>query len=104
MVVMEAMAAGRPVISTYIAGIPELVRPGETGWLVPAGDVAALAAALRDLAETPRPDLDAMGAAGRTRALARHDIDREAGRLAALFEALPVPRAQAIPAGIPAEA
>lgn len=104
MVVMEAMAAGRPVISTYIAGIPELVRPGETGWLVPAGDVAALAAALRDLAETPRPDLDAMGAAGRTRALACHDIDREAGRLAALFEALPVPRAQAIPAGIPAEA
>ena len=33
----------RPVITTYVAGIPELVRPGENGWLVPAGDVDALA-------------------------------------------------------------
>ncbi|HAC47901.1 MAG TPA: colanic acid biosynthesis glycosyltransferase WcaL, partial [Sulfitobacter sp.] len=39
MVVMEAMAAARPVIATYIAGTPELVQPGQTGWLVPAGDV-----------------------------------------------------------------
>ena len=38
-VLMEAMALRRPVISTYVAGIPELVRPGENGWLVPAGDV-----------------------------------------------------------------
>ena len=42
-VIMEAMALRRPVISTYVAGIPELVRPGENGWLVPAGDVEALA-------------------------------------------------------------
>ncbi len=41
-VIMEAMALRRPVLSTYIAGIPELVRPGETGWLVPAGDVGAV--------------------------------------------------------------
>jgi colanic acid/amylovoran biosynthesis glycosyltransferase len=45
-VIMEAIALGRPVISTYIAGIPELVRPGETGWLVPAGDEVTLAEAL----------------------------------------------------------
>ena len=37
-VIMEAMALRRPVISTYVAGIPELVRDGEHGWLVPAGD------------------------------------------------------------------
>lgn len=85
MVIMEAMAAGRPVISTYIAGIPELVRPGETGWLVPAGDVRALTAALRALDETPREQLATMGAAGRLRALERHNVNREALRLAAHF-------------------
>ncbi len=92
MVVMEAMAAGRPVIATAIAGIPELVLPGETGWLVPAGDPAALARAMVALAAAPRDRLAAMGAAGRVRALDRHDIDREAGRLAELMGAIPVPR------------
>ena len=43
MVIMEALALGRPVISTYVAGIPELVEPGQCGWLVPAGSVEALA-------------------------------------------------------------
>ena len=46
-VIMEAMALRRPVISTYVAGIPELVRSGEHGWLVPAGDVEALADAMQ---------------------------------------------------------
>ena len=87
MVVMEAMAAGRPVIATYVAGLPELVRAGETGWLVPPGDVAGLDEAMRELAATPRARLQAMGAAGRTRALRRHDVDREAARLAGLFAA-----------------
>ena len=41
-VIMEAMALRRPVITTYVAGIPELVEPGHHGWLVPAGDVLAL--------------------------------------------------------------
>ena len=87
MVVMEAMAAGRPVISTYIAGIPELVRPA-TGWLVPAGDPEALSAAMASLAATPRHELAEMGRAGRSRALQRHDIDAEARRLGQLFTAL----------------
>ncbi len=92
MVVMEAMAAGRPVIATYIAGIPELVRDGETGWLVPAGDMAALAEAMRALAETRGERLEAMGRAGRARVLVRHDVDREAARLASLFAAGPEAR------------
>src|SRR5262249_50844221 len=46
-VLMEAMALGRPVISTFVGGIPELVLPGEHGWLVPAGDVEALVEAMR---------------------------------------------------------
>src|SRR5205085_5227113 len=45
-VIMEAMALCRPVISTYVAGIPELVRDGEHGWLVPAGDLEALVEAM----------------------------------------------------------
>lgn len=87
MVIMEAMALGRPVVSTFVAGIPELVRPGETGWLVPAGDAAALAAALRDLAATPDERLAAMGLAGRARALDRHDAAAQAARLRDLIAA-----------------
>ena len=45
-VIMEALALGRPVISTYVAGIPELVEPGRSGWLIPAGAVEPLAAAM----------------------------------------------------------
>lgn len=85
MVVMEAMASARPVLATYIAGTPELVLPGETGWLVPAGDMAVLAAAIVELADTPQTRLQAMGQAGRTRVLQRHDSDQEAGKLAVLF-------------------
>lgn len=84
-VIMEAMARGRPVISTYVAGIPELVVPGGTGWLVPAGETAALAEAMRDAAAAGPETLATMGAAGRDRARERHSIATEAGKLAALF-------------------
>lgn len=87
MVVMEAMACARPVIATYIAGIPELVVPGETGWLVPAGDVAALVQAIQELAQTEVKKLTAMGQAGRERVLQRHDADTEAQKLAGYFRA-----------------
>lgn len=86
MVVMEAMAAARPVIATAIAGLPELVTP-ETGWLVPAGDAQALADAIIALAAMPRDRLVEMGAAGRARVFARHDADTEARRLLSLIEA-----------------
>lgn len=85
MVIMEAMAAGRPVIATYIAGIPELVQEGTTGWLVPAGDAGALAAAMADLADTPPERLTEMAEAGRARVLTRHDVQTEAAKLAALI-------------------
>lgn len=85
MVVMEAMAAGRPVIATAIAGVPELVVPGETGWVVPAGDPIALAEAIAALAQTPQAQLVKMGKAARERVFERHDIDKEASRLAVLI-------------------
>lgn len=84
-VLMEAMALLRPVISTYVAGIPELVRDGECGWLVPAGDVDALAAAMLACLAAPADQLRRQGEAARARALARHDIDTETAKLVALF-------------------
>lgn len=90
-VIMEAMALRRPVLSTYVAGIPELVVPGETGWLVPAGDVEALALAMRAALEAEDEHIHAMGEAGYARVVQRHSIDTEAAKLAAFFaKAVPV--------------
>jgi colanic acid/amylovoran biosynthesis glycosyltransferase len=86
-VIMEAMALKRPVISTFIAGIPELVHPGEHGWLIPAADVGELANAISDCLDTPEERLAEMGQAAHARAFERHSIDVEASRLAKLFGA-----------------
>jgi colanic acid/amylovoran biosynthesis glycosyltransferase len=85
MVIMEAMALRRPVISTFVAGIPELVHPGEHGWLVPAGDVEALVEAMRACLELSTQNLERMGQASNKRALERHNVDTQAAQLAALF-------------------
>jgi glycosyltransferase involved in cell wall biosynthesis len=53
MALSEAGAAGLPLVSTHLAGIPEIVRDGETGLLTPPGDQAALTAALKRLVENP---------------------------------------------------
>jgi glycosyltransferase involved in cell wall biosynthesis len=84
-VIMEAMALRRPVISTFIAGIPELVIPGEHGWLVPASDVDALAQAMLACLDAPLDTLARMGEAARERVLERHDVDAEAAKLATLI-------------------
>lgn len=84
-VIMEAMALRRPVISTAVAGIPELVRNGENGWLVPAGDVEELANAMQACLQAPAGMLSAMGDAAYDRVTLRHNIDTEAGKLALLF-------------------
>ncbi|HYH46766.1 MAG TPA: glycosyltransferase family 4 protein, partial [Thermoanaerobaculia bacterium] len=49
LVVLEAMAAGVPVVASRVSGIPEVVVDGETGWLVPKEDPAALAGALAEV-------------------------------------------------------
>jgi colanic acid/amylovoran biosynthesis glycosyltransferase len=84
-VIMEAMALRRPVISTYVAGIPELVIPGQNGWLVPAGSVLELSTAIEELLSASTQQLKEMGNAAYTRVRQRHDIDTEASKLAALF-------------------
>lgn len=82
---MEAFALGRPVITTFVAGIPELVD--ETcGWLVPAGDIQSLASAVREcLTTTPDIVIFAMGQEGRRRVQERHDIAKECRTLAGHF-------------------
>jgi glycosyltransferase involved in cell wall biosynthesis len=81
-VIMEALALGRPVVSTYVAGIPELVQPGVNGWLVPAGNAAALADALAEALAVPASVLAKLGGAGAARVAAQHNSRTEAARLA----------------------
>jgi glycosyltransferase involved in cell wall biosynthesis len=84
-VIMEAFALGRPVLSTYVAGIPELVRPGENGWLFPAGDANALARAMEEVLTAPTESLAAMGLSGRRAVERRHDVSKNAATLSRLF-------------------
>lgn len=84
-VLMEAFALGRPVIATYVAGIPELVTDQACGWLVPAGDVEQLAGAISACLNAPDERIRSMGILGRRRVLQQHDIAKECGRLADLF-------------------
>jgi glycosyltransferase involved in cell wall biosynthesis len=86
-VVMEAMALGRPVVATQVAAMAELVEDGSSGWLCPAGDAAALAAAMRRCLHASEEQLTAMGTHGRAVVLSRHDADREAQKLGNLFQA-----------------
>jgi colanic acid/amylovoran biosynthesis glycosyltransferase len=85
-VIMEALALGRPVITTYIAGIPELVEPGVSGWLVPAGSITALTGALRAVLQAPVEQLEQMGRIGAARVAQQHGM-AEASKLVELFQA-----------------
>jgi colanic acid/amylovoran biosynthesis glycosyltransferase len=88
-VIMEAMALERPVVSTTVAGIPELVRQGVDGWLVAPGDVDALTDALIQVLEADVTRLRDMGHRGRHRVNVRHNIDVEAAKLRELLLAFP---------------
>ncbi len=85
--IMEALALRKPAITTYIAGIPELVTDGACGWLTPAGDVDAITSALRAAIVADDDEIARMGDEGRRRVEEMHDIDREAATLAAHFAA-----------------
>ena len=84
-VIMEAMALRRPVLTTNVAGIPELVLPGEHGWLFPAGSIDELTAAMEDCLLMPLDELKKMGEAAYLRVVERHSIDTEAAKLGVLF-------------------
>ena len=65
LVTLEAMAHGKPVVATRAGGLPDKVRPGETGWLVEPGVAPALAGALAESLAEPADTLARFGAAGR---------------------------------------
>ncbi len=81
---MEAMAMERPVVSTRISGIPELVRDGESGLLVEPGDARALARALRRLCGDPALAAR-LARAGRRRVCEDFDLERNVAALRRLF-------------------
>ena len=83
-VIMEAMAHRLPVVAPYLAGIPELVTHGKTGWLFPAGDVAALTVAIQACLDVPTSALVSMGDAAYRAVWIAHDVDVEARNLVTL--------------------
>lgn len=85
--VLEAMAAGLPVVATRVGGVPELVVPGETGLLVDRGDPAALANAIEQLS-LDAPLRRRLGAQGRARAFDRFPFARTVEQTEALYAAL----------------
>jgi glycosyltransferase involved in cell wall biosynthesis len=62
---MEASALGRPVIGANIGGIPELIRPGETGFIFTSGSVDSLVDVLTSVQRLPASATQRMGSAGR---------------------------------------
>ena len=84
-VIMEAFALGRPVIASAIAGIPELVKNGENGWLIPAGSREALKEAMRSALSVGQERLSDMGKCGLEHVRKEHNIETESGKLAELF-------------------
>jgi len=75
MVVLEAMAMGKPVVATQISALPDLVADGESGYLVPRGDPSALAGVLVDLSREPER-AERLGKVGRSRYLERFTAER----------------------------
>ena len=86
-VVLEAMAAGLPVVATRVGGVPELVDPGVTGWLVPPGDAPALAAAMGQALAAPETR-QAMGRTARQRAFDDFSLEAMARRYETVLDRL----------------
>ena len=84
---IEALASGCPVVATSVGGVPDVVREGVDGFLVPAGDVEALAERLARLAADP--ELRArMGEAGRESVPERYAVERLVGDIDELYRSL----------------
>jgi colanic acid/amylovoran biosynthesis glycosyltransferase len=83
-VLMEAMACGLPVVASRLSGIPELVRDGRDGLLVPPGDVTALVDAIAHLA-SDASSRARLGREARRRILAEYDLETNVSRLLELI-------------------
>jgi glycosyltransferase involved in cell wall biosynthesis len=88
MVLLEAAAAGLPIVTTNVGGTGEVVADGSSGFLAPARDPAALAAAMTRLMALPEADRRAMGEQGRERVMSRFSLVRVVERWEALYRAV----------------
>jgi len=86
-VLMEAMAAGLPVVATDVGGVPEVVEHGSSGLLVEAGDGPAMGGSLLEILNDPAR-ADSMGERGRALARARYDINAVVAKVEDTFAAL----------------
>ena len=84
-VLLEALALGRPVITTSIAAHSELVEPNVSGWLIPAGDVDSLVNAMAEVLASVPAELEQMGRAGTVRVAEQHDPETAVEKLTVLF-------------------
>jgi glycosyltransferase involved in cell wall biosynthesis len=84
-VIIEGMAAGKPIIATDGGGVPEIVEDGKTGILVPMGDVQAMADAISRMLADPALAAE-MGARGRERVRDHFTIERKARKVEALYQ------------------
>jgi glycosyltransferase involved in cell wall biosynthesis len=84
-VILEAMDAGLPVVSTGLAAVPEMVTNGKTGFLVPQNDAKALALALTYLLSSPT-SAEAMGQAGHALAIEKFSLPQTVSSLKALID------------------
>ncbi|MGH7325978.1 MAG: glycosyltransferase family 4 protein, partial [Candidatus Rokuibacteriota bacterium] len=82
--VLESLACGTPVVGFAVGGIPEMVRTGATGWLVPPGNVAAFRDAIAQLLED-RVARDEMAVKCRRRAVEEYRLETQAGRYVELY-------------------
>ena len=100
MSLLEAMAAGVPVVASSVGGIPDVIEDGVNGLLVPACDCAALAIAIhRVLAD--RGLAARLGAAARETIARRHTAEQSLERLERIYAGLGVRRTQGGPAVVP---
>jgi glycosyltransferase involved in cell wall biosynthesis len=86
--ILEAMSLSRPVISTFVGGIPELVVNDKNGWIVPAGDLELLLDAMEKCIRTPKSDLDEMGRLSRQTILHSYNVDIEVKTLQGLYQGI----------------
>ncbi|HSR09273.1 MAG TPA: glycosyltransferase [Bryobacteraceae bacterium] len=83
-VLMEAMAMEIPCLATWITGVPELIRHGVDGWLVPPGDAEPVAEALGYLMDQPALR-ESMGKSGRARVIEKYNLEQNVAQLAEIF-------------------
>jgi glycosyltransferase involved in cell wall biosynthesis len=86
--VMECMACGTPCVSFRVGGVPEMVRPGRTGWLAEPGDAGDLASKLHEALSAPGERLAAMRSACREMAVREWDVVLMTRRYVAVYEEL----------------